>query len=172
MKKFVLTLTAAVFAAAVMGFWAEAGKASSSRRDDRDPELAATIRRLTDRSTAGLTEKKAARGGVSVDLQGRFQDLALVRLDPEGDPAVECVSSIDEANRFFGRDLETGEVFSASPVETEEYLRTKHAAPTDMTIEEFLRYKEMIRRAAPRLRGSNAGASSTDSSVPGTSNSI
>ncbi|HEV7700378.1 MAG TPA: Calx-beta domain-containing protein, partial [Pyrinomonadaceae bacterium] len=167
MKKGVLTLAVAIFAAASVGSLAfkVSSAALGSRPDDKDPELAATIRRMTNRSMAGLTKKRSPKGDIFLDLQGRFQDLALVKLDPEGDPAVGCVSGIGEANRFFGRNLETGEIYSFSPTDTEEYLRTKHAAPTDMTMEEFLRYKEMIRRAAPRLLG---GGGSYTNSVTGT----
>jgi hypothetical protein len=166
MKKTLLMLaTAALVASAgTLAFKAQV-ISLSSRPDENDPELAATIRRMTNRSTAGLMERKAPKGGVLLALQDRFQDLALVKLDPEGDPAVGCVSSIDEANHFFGRNLETGEVYPSSPTDTEEYLRTKHAAPTDMTMEEFLFYKEMIRRAAPRLLGEGGSSSNSGNSL-------
>jgi hypothetical protein len=152
MKKTLLTLAIAAIGAASAGSLAfKVSSASANRQPgDNDADLAATIRQLTNRSPEGLVEKKLPGGGAMVDLQGRFQDLAIVKLDPEGDPAAACVTSLDEANHFFGRDLETGEVYPSS--DTEEYLRTKHAAPT-MTVDEFLFYKEMIRRAAPKLIG-------------------
>ncbi|MBV9217545.1 MAG: hypothetical protein JO053_15365, partial [Acidobacteria bacterium] len=154
MKKKSVILAAVISSAAVLSTLAyTVGTASwNSAPGDHDQELAATIRRMTNRSTSGLVEKKLPHGGRSMDLMGRFEDLALVKLDPEGDPAVGCVTSIEEANHFFGRNLETGEVYPTSPTDTEEYLRTKHAMSSDMSIEEFLQYKEMIRRAAPRLR--------------------
>src|ERR1700733_1435399 len=104
MKKTLLMLAIAAMTASA-GALAFKGQSASfySPSDDRDPELAATIRQMTNRSMAGLTERRAPRGGILLDIEGRFQDLALVKLDPEGDPAVGCVSSIDEANRFFGR---------------------------------------------------------------------
>jgi hypothetical protein len=174
MKKTLLMLAMAAFVAATAGSLVFKAQNVSvySRPDDRDPELATTVRRMTNRSLAGLKERRAPRGGLLLDLQGRFQDLALVKLDPEGDPAVGCVSSIDEANRFFGRNLETGEVYPSSPTDTEEYLRTKHAAPSDMTIDEFLQYKEMIRRAAPRLIGEGRSTGSTDNAASGSSSSF
>src|SRR4051795_13644348 len=105
MKRTPLALALAACVAVSAGTLALRAQTASlyARPDDHDKELATTIRQMTNRSTAGLTKKRAPRGGTALDLQGRFQDLALVKLDPEGDPAVGCVSSIDEANHFFGR---------------------------------------------------------------------
>jgi hypothetical protein len=155
MKKTLFTLAVAAIAAASAGSLAYKVSSASANRQpgDNDRELAVSIRQLTNRSTEGLVEQKNPRGGSMVDLQGRFQDLAIVKLDPEGDAAAACVASLEEANRFFGRDLETGEVYRSSYTDTEEYLRTKHAGAPAMTVEEFLFYKEMIRRAAPKLIG-------------------
>jgi hypothetical protein len=43
----------------------------------KDRELAATIRELTNRSTAGLIERRAAAGGFTIDLEDRFQNVML-----------------------------------------------------------------------------------------------
>ncbi|CAN5249714.1 hypothetical protein BH20ACI2_BH20ACI2_11560 [soil metagenome] len=115
--------------------------------DQNDPELARTIRRMTQRSTKGLTEKQlSGGGGVEMDLQGRFQDIPLVKIDEDGDPAVMCVASIGEANRFFGRDLETGQIYSADPFEAE-YLATKRASRSEMSREEYSFYKNLVDEA-------------------------
>ncbi len=70
-----------------------------------DRELAATIRQLANRSTEGLTEEALPDGGYKLDLNGRFQNLPLAKLDPQGEIAVGCVESLEEANAFFGKDL-------------------------------------------------------------------
>ena len=125
-----------------------AQKGRSSQRDSKDQELAATIRRLTNRSTAGLVEKRLpGRGGVDLDLQGRFQEVPLAKIDSEGDPAVMCVANLDEANRFYGRNLETGEIYRDGGEEAE-HLAAKRAAKHVMTSAEYAFYSEMATKAS------------------------
>lgn len=115
----------------------------TSRPDRNDRALASTIRQLTNRSTEGLVEKRRpGNGGTDLDLQGRFSEVPLVKVDSEGDPAVMCVASLEEANHFFGRDLETGEALPNDDLEAE-YLAAKRAARSNMTEQEFLFYKGM-----------------------------
>ena len=44
------------------------------------------------RTSAGLTEIRLPNGAVMVDLQGRFMEYSLVRLDPAGCPHFFCVN--------------------------------------------------------------------------------
>ncbi len=126
--------------------------------DQKDPELARTIRRMTQRSTEGLTEKQLlGGGGVEMDLQGRFQDVPLAKIDEDGDPAVMCVASIGEANRFFGRDLETGQIYPADSFEAE-YLATKRASRSEMSREEYSFYKNLIREAGDLQMSPNSAS--------------
>lgn len=47
-------------------------------------EMAAEIRRLSNRSTAGLVEEHHADGSTSMDLQGRFQSVTAAVRAPDG----------------------------------------------------------------------------------------
>jgi hypothetical protein len=44
------------------------------------------------RTSAGLTEIHGPDGAIGVDLQGRFMEYSLVRLDPTGGPHFFCVN--------------------------------------------------------------------------------
>ncbi|MBV9242370.1 MAG: hypothetical protein JO314_10215, partial [Acidobacteria bacterium] len=121
-----------------------------NRPDKRDPEMAATIRRLTDRSTSGLAQRHLRNGGTGLSLAGRMQSVPLAKLDIEGDPVVGCADSITDANHFFGRDLETGDVYQTDPAEDAEYIATKHAVRDQLSVKEFQTYKDMITTAQNR----------------------
>ena len=84
--------------------------AQTQHRTAKDRELSGRIRALTDRSTDGLTETRTARGAISIDLEDRFQNVMLSQIDTNGEPVAACVTSVEEANDFFGRNLETGEI--------------------------------------------------------------
>ena len=43
------------------------------------------------RSSEGLVEEHHPDGSVSIDLKGRFQEFAVVHMDPAGKPVVECL---------------------------------------------------------------------------------
>ena len=133
-----------------------AQKGQSAQRDGKDQELARTIRRLTDRSMDGLVEeRRPGKGGVDLDLQGRFQAVPLVRIDSEGDPAVMCVANLEEANRFFGRDLETGEVFPDGAQEAE-HLAAKRAAKHEMSSQEYAFYSDLAAKGSSLVASPNA----------------
>jgi hypothetical protein len=116
---------------------------SKTHRSPGDAKIAETVRMLTDRSVSGLVERRTKKGSSSLDLQDRFQEVALTKLDADGDPMVGCVASIEEANDFFGRDLETGEAFLTNEREAE-YLATKRASRLDLSRQEFDFYKGLI----------------------------
>ncbi len=82
--------------------------AQIASRPANDPALGALIEPLVRRDSIGLTVEKLAEGGEKVDLQGRYQQVTLAQLDSSGEVMVGCVGTMDEANRFFGRDLFTG----------------------------------------------------------------
>jgi hypothetical protein len=64
--------------------------------------LVAQISQLTNRSTDGLTQKPGAKGGVVMDLEGRFQGVVLGRATPNGTTEVRCVFTVEEAADFLG----------------------------------------------------------------------
>ncbi|HEV7644734.1 MAG TPA: carboxypeptidase regulatory-like domain-containing protein [Pyrinomonadaceae bacterium] len=118
-----------------------------------DADMARAIKKLTDRSADGLTQKPVPSGGVEMDLDGRFQNVALGRIDDDGSIGAACVASLGEANAFFGRDLETGRQVPKTkfPKPTEAELAAAHG----MSLEEFEFYKALIADAANRPSSAN-----------------
>jgi hypothetical protein len=151
MKRRTIALTVTLFSITIAAVLFETTSTAQTGRSylrTDDPELAKTIRRLTDRSTAGLVEKRHNNGTVALNIAGRMQEVPLAKLDADGDPVVGCVSSVAEANHFFGRDLETGEVITGKEAEDAENLGMKRAMRSLMTLEEYQTYKSMIEAAA------------------------
>ncbi|QQS34081.1 MAG: carboxypeptidase regulatory-like domain-containing protein [Acidobacteriota bacterium] len=130
------------------------GERNVSREGDAD--LAAEIRRLADRSTIGLYEEMTDRGGTMVDLQGRFMNVPLMAIDEMGRSATYCVTSLEEANEFFGRDLETGRPLSGKLAE----FRTDAAYP-GMSKAEVEFYRNMIEAFVERQTASPEAATIT-----------
>jgi len=121
-----------------------------SATDPQDREMAATIRRLTDRSTEGLVDQRLPDGSHMVNLMERFQSVPLAMFDKDGDAAVRCVTSVEEANDFFGRDLETGE-YLHDPQATQKMPEddiAQQAARVQMSVEEYQFYLNLIAEAA------------------------
>jgi hypothetical protein len=58
---------------------------------DRAPALTAAERNAISRSFTGLFEVRHPDGSVSVDLQGRFQEFAVVHMGPDGKPVYQCL---------------------------------------------------------------------------------
>lgn len=95
-------------------------KSGPTEQNRSDQELAATIRGLTNRSVEDLVVEKAPGGGLMVNLQDRFQNVMLAKMGADGDLPAACITTIDEADAFFGRNLETGE-----PVDSSAFKRTE-----------------------------------------------
>lgn len=110
---------------------------------DADKKMAAEISRSTNRSSDGLVSKSGPNG-VDVDLEGRFQNLMLTRLEDDGSAAAACITSLGEANAFFGRNLETGERIPRTEIE-------KSAADHGITPEEYAFYQRMIAEARAKM---------------------
>jgi hypothetical protein len=107
-----------------------------------DRQLAEYIRQKTNRSTAGLVEQVGPDGSLTVDLEGRFQHLMLGKLNPHGQTKTGCISDIRQANAFYSRDLETGQMLPYNLFPADEY--SKQAEQHGMTRQEFLFYKRMV----------------------------
>ena len=110
-------------------------------QDKKDRELARTIRELTNRTDDGLSETILPDGSVSVDLEGRFQNVMLSKLDRNGEPIAACVTSLDEANHFFGKDLETGQAVASTDYQREDLATV--ASRHGMSEKEFVFYSQM-----------------------------
>ena len=81
---------------------------SAQAKPPTDAALGRLIETLTDRSSDGLVAEELDDGSVTIDLQGRFQQVALGQFLDGDLPMTQCVNSVQEANVFFGRDLLTG----------------------------------------------------------------
>lgn len=129
-------------------------QAGTTNPNEQDRLMAETIKRLTSHSTEGLVEKVMPDGGVMLDLQGRFQNVPITRVDDNGDLVLRCVTSIEEANDFFGRDLETGESLHAPQVAEPKESIAELAARHQMSPEEYQFYINLIDEALKRGQGS------------------
>jgi hypothetical protein len=69
-------------------------------------KLADGIKRLANKSPDGLVSVKHTDGSVSMDLQGRFQNVALAKKNDDGTISQACVDTPESAARFFGIDPE------------------------------------------------------------------
>ena len=63
--------------------------------------LAQGIRQLVNQSSEGLVEVRHANGGVSMDLQGRFQNVMLAKKEADGSVSQSCVNDLESAADFF-----------------------------------------------------------------------
>ena len=65
-------------------------------------QLAEGIKSLVNQSTDGLQQVRHADGSVSMDLQGRFQNVALAKKTGNGNVAQSCVDNPEAAAAFLG----------------------------------------------------------------------
>jgi type II secretory pathway pseudopilin PulG len=63
--------------------------------------LAEGIKQLVNQSTDGLVEVHHANGGVSMDLQGHFQNVMLAKKEADGSVSHACVNDLESAAAFF-----------------------------------------------------------------------
>ena len=81
--------------------------------------MAEGLKELVNQNTEGLKEVHHADGSVSMDLQGRFQNVTLAKRSADGGITQSCVDNPESAAAFLGfnRELIDG-VKSKSPNET------------------------------------------------------
>ncbi|MBK8465313.1 MAG: hypothetical protein IPL32_05730 [Chloracidobacterium sp.] len=128
-------------------------------QNEQDRLMAETIRRLTNQSSEGLVEEIRSDGSVMLDLKDRFQAVPLAMFDANGGIAVRCVTSLAEANNFFGRDLETGQYLHPPQTLRENDDLSERAARHQMSPEEYQFYADLIDKAVKRGQGSRPDAS-------------
>lgn len=74
-------------------------------------ELAQGLKGMLNKSTEGLVQVQEADGSVTMDLQGRFQNVIVARENEDGTVTESCVDNPRAAANFFGIDqklLESG----------------------------------------------------------------
>lgn len=69
-------------------------------------QMAEGLKALVNQSTEGLKQVHHADGSVSMDLQGRFQSVALAKKADSGSVAQSCVDNPEAAASFLGIDRE------------------------------------------------------------------
>ena len=67
-------------------------------------QLAQGLKGMLNRSTEGLVEEQHADGSVSMDLQGRFQNVTVARVNEDGTTTQACIDNPKAAAAFFGID--------------------------------------------------------------------
>src|SRR5215216_2682053 len=67
-------------------------------------KLAEGLKGMLNKSAEGLVEEHNADGSVSVDLQGRFQNVTVARANKDGTVTQSCVDNPRAAAAFFGID--------------------------------------------------------------------
>jgi 6,7-dimethyl-8-ribityllumazine synthase len=139
---YLLTLTAGLVSADLI----------AQSRQTTDAALGRLIEKLADRRSDGLVAEERPDGSVSVDLQGRFQQVTLGQVVGDDLPMVQCVNSIEEANVFFGRDLRTGGPLPPEAKAEHEAL-VEEARRHGMSAPEYQFYMDLIEQgsSAPQL---------------------
>ncbi len=143
MKKLVCNLLTVSLCFIILGIFSNVpAQIKSFDHLQKDVEMAETLKRIANRSSEGLVKIDKPDGSMMVDLQGRFQHVMLSRIDEYGKPRAGCISSLNEANAFMGRNLETGELYPIfnSPINN----RAKQSAQHGMSPEEFAFYKNLV----------------------------
>ncbi|HKO45251.1 MAG TPA: hypothetical protein VJU84_18390 [Pyrinomonadaceae bacterium] len=67
-------------------------------------KLAVGLKKMINQSTEGLQQVHHSNGSVSVDLQGRFQNVTVARVNKDGRVSQSCVDNPRAAAKFFGID--------------------------------------------------------------------
>jgi hypothetical protein len=76
------------------------GKGRKIRQDEKE-RLAAGLKQLINNSSDGLVEVQHSDGSVSMDLQGRFQNVTVAKRETDGSITQSCVNDLDAAAAFF-----------------------------------------------------------------------
>ena len=71
---------------------------------DEAKDLANGLKTMFNKSTDGLTQEQHADGTVSMSLEGRFQNVAVAKVNADGTLSQSCVDNPEAAASFFGID--------------------------------------------------------------------
>ena len=80
--------------------------------------LAEGLKPLINDSAEGLTQVQRPDGSVSMDLEGRFQNVTVAKIEADGSVSQSCVNNLDAAADFFGIDRQTVRAASPAPTTT------------------------------------------------------
>jgi hypothetical protein len=79
--------------------------------------LAVSLKDVLNQSTEGLAQVQHEDGSVSMDLQGRFQNVTVARVNKDGSITQSCVNNPQAAGEFFGIDPKLIEDPNSKPIE-------------------------------------------------------
>jgi hypothetical protein len=79
-------------------------------------QLADGLKGMLNKSTDGLVQEQHADGTVSMDLQGRFQNVTVAKVNPDGSVTQSCIDSPEAAASFFGLDPKLVGANSSTPI--------------------------------------------------------
>jgi hypothetical protein len=119
-----ISLGALVVFAVSAGTTARAQTAGSLTPEEAR-KLTEGIKPLVNQSTEGLVEVKRPDGSVSMDLQGRFQNVSVARKEADGTVTQSCVNNIAAATAFFGIKQQALEAAKASQASKDKPGRKK-----------------------------------------------
>jgi hypothetical protein len=91
---------------------------------DEAKQLADGLKTMLNKSTDGLVQVQNADGSVSMDLQGRFQNVAVARVNADGTLEQSCLDDPEQAAQFFGIDPQLLGVEPAKDAVTKPVVRT------------------------------------------------
>jgi hypothetical protein len=125
-----------------------AADAYAQARPPTDAALGQLIERLTDRRSDDLIPERRPDGSIAVDLQGRFQQAPLAQFIDDDVALVQCVSSVEEADVFFGRNLRSGAPLT--PAQTAQHAALVEAARRHgMSVPEYQFYGDLFAQSPP-----------------------
>lgn len=101
----------------VVGIDPETGKIGPPTAEQRAEldQIAASQNALLSRSAAGLTEEHRADGTVHVNLQGRFQEYATVRIGPDGKKIFGCADDTTGISKSASESAASAQPSAAAP---------------------------------------------------------
>ena len=129
------------------------------RPAQRDKQLADLIEQFTKRSDDNLKIERFSDGEVKLDILEGYKNVMLARTGFDGEPLAACVTSLGEANSFFGRNLETGESVPQTLFRNDG--AQSQAALHGMSPEEFKFYQNLIEWAQTHRAASPEAATVT-----------
>lgn len=84
---------------------------------DEARKLAEGLKQMVNQSSEGLVQVQHADGAVQTSLEGRFQNVAVARVNQDGSVTQSCVDSPQTAGAFFGIDPKLIEQSNTKPIE-------------------------------------------------------
>jgi hypothetical protein len=87
-------------------------------------QLGAGLKTLLNKSSDGLVQVAQDDGSVSVDLQGHFQNVAVIRVNDDGTTEQSCVDTPEQAAAFFGIDPRLAGVETARSAANQQVVKT------------------------------------------------